>query len=298
MGFSVSVVLPTYNRAAVLGRAVESVLAQTWPDFELVVVDDGSTDDTAVLLQSYNDTRLRIIQHQRNRGIAAARNTGVLASRKAEWLAFIDSDDEWHSDKLEKQMGVAQMAGKGKTAVIYTSLTRHQNGRKSRFPQQGASGHIHADLIGGNLVAASTALVRHDCFAHEEQFDERLSCLVDWELWLRLSHYYDFYFMDEPLVTAHHLPDGVSGEDTAVLEALQHIVDKHQGSFTQDKKQLARYYYLIGDGLCKRGRMENGRRYLERAVKADSYQPRYRLARAVSFGGQGIYSSLQSILNR
>ncbi|MCB8945539.1 MAG: glycosyltransferase family 2 protein [Ardenticatenaceae bacterium] len=288
MGLSVVVVLPTYNRAGVLGRAVDSVLGQTWTDFELIVVDDGSTDETADLLQTYDDGRLRVIRHAYNRGVAAARNTGILASR-SDWVAFIDSDDEWLPYKLERQMRVAEGMQEGETAVLYSALVRVQNGRKSRFPQQGARGYVHTELVGGNLMAASTALVRRDCLAREEQFDERLRCLVDWELWLRLSRFYHFGFMDEPLVTAHVLPDGVSGEDAAVLEALQYIVDKHEASFSQDRKQLAHYYFLIGNHLCMNGGMGNGRRYLERAIKADSYQPRYRLARVVSFLGRGVY---------
>ena len=286
MTCSVAVVLATYNRAHVLAQAVESVLAQSFTDFVLIVVDDGSTDETAELLHNYHDERLRVITHKHNRGVAAARNTGVIASKGARWLAFIDSDDAWHVEKLARQMAVAQEMEEGETAVFYTALTRHQNGQKSRFPQRGANGFVHNALLGGNLVAASTALVRSDCFGRKELFDEGLTCLVDWELWLRLSRFYRFYFMNEPLVTAHHLPDGVSREDTAVLQALQHIVNKHEASFEQDKKQVAHYYYLIGNHLCLQGQMRNGRRYLERAVKADSYRPRYRLAHTVSAFGQ------------
>ncbi len=294
----VAVILPTHNRAHVLARAVESVLAQSFADFALIVVDDGSTDETSDLLHNYHDERLRIITHQHNRGVAAARNTGVIASKGARWLAFIDSDDAWHVDKLARQMAVAQAMGEGETAVFYTALTRHQNGNKSRFPQRGANGFVHNALLGGNLVAASTALVRSDCFGRKELFDEGLTCLVDWELWLRLSRFYRFYFVNEPLVTAHHLPDGVSGDDTAVLQALQYIVNKHEPSFGQDKRIVAHYYYLIGNHLCLREQMRSGRSYLERAVKAAPYQPRYRLAQTVSVLGERVYHRCQSLLNR
>jgi glycosyltransferase involved in cell wall biosynthesis len=281
----------------VLPQAIESVLEQTFPDFELLVVDDGSTDKTAVLIpQLFPDKRLRLIQHQRNRGVAAARNTGIIASKGA-WIAFIDSDDVWQFDKLEKQMNVAESMKAGDTAVIYTALTRHQDNRKTRFPQTGASGLIHTDLIGGNLVAASTALVRRDCFDRDELFDEQLPCLVDWELWLRLSRFYRFYFMDEALVTAYDVGGKVGGEDTAVLHALEHILHKHEASISQDKRLFAQYHYLIGNALCLQGQSKRGRHYLQRAITAASYDPKYRLARAISYLGPHIYTDAQSILN-
>jgi glycosyltransferase involved in cell wall biosynthesis len=105
----VSVVLPTFNRGYCLERAIRSVLGQTYPDWELIVVDDGSTDDTQAVLESFKDPRIRVFRHSVNRGVAAARNTGLAAAR-GEFIAFLDSDDEWRPDKLTKQLDVMTRA--------------------------------------------------------------------------------------------------------------------------------------------------------------------------------------------
>lgn len=99
----VSIVIPTYNRARFLGRLVRSVLNQTYKNFEVIVADDASTDDTAEIIKTFKDDRIRYIRHESNAGAAAARNTGIKASR-GEYVAFQDSDDEWLPEKLEKQM--------------------------------------------------------------------------------------------------------------------------------------------------------------------------------------------------
>ena len=101
----VSVIIPTYNRAHLVGRAIRSVLNQTYQDFEIIVVDDGSTDNTEEVVKSFNDPRIRYIRHEKNRGGSAACNTGIRAAR-GEYIAFQDSDDEWLPEKLEKQMQV------------------------------------------------------------------------------------------------------------------------------------------------------------------------------------------------
>ena len=102
---AVSVIITTYNRAHLVGKAIKSVLNQTFQDFELIVVDDGSTDNTEEVINSFNDTRIRYIRHKINKGGNAARNTG-LRNSKGEYIAFLDSDDEWLPEKLERQLEV------------------------------------------------------------------------------------------------------------------------------------------------------------------------------------------------
>ena len=106
---TVSIIIPTYNRAHLIGRAIQSVLNQTYQNFEIIVVDDGSTDNTEEMIKEFqkHDKRIKYIRHEKNRGGAAARNTGIKVAR-GEYIAFQDSDDEWLPEKLEKQMDVFQ----------------------------------------------------------------------------------------------------------------------------------------------------------------------------------------------
>ena len=126
---NVSVILCTYNRAQLLARAIRSVLAQTYLSFELIVVDDGSTDNIQELVGQFNDQRIRYLAHQRNKGLSAARNTG-LHQAIGKYVAFIDSDDEWEENKLEKQM--AFLADKP-TPIFIFSTHRFKKNTVSMF---------------------------------------------------------------------------------------------------------------------------------------------------------------------
>lgn len=116
---TVSVILPTYNRAHLLERAIQSVLDQTYPDFEIIVVDDASIDNTVNIIKGIINERIRYIRHEKNKGAAAARNTGIKLA-KGKYIAFQDSDDEWLRDKLEKQIKIFETVSP-EVGVVYTS---------------------------------------------------------------------------------------------------------------------------------------------------------------------------------
>ena len=130
---TVSIILPTYNRAHTLRKAVDSILNQTYKDFELIVVDDGSTDDTYNLIKSINDYRIVYVKHEKNKGAAAARNTGIKLA-KGKYIAFQDSDDEWYSHKLEKQMEIIE--NNKLIDIVYSSFFLIKNGQKYLYPQK------------------------------------------------------------------------------------------------------------------------------------------------------------------
>ncbi len=180
-------VIPTYNRAGTILRAVNSVLGQTHSDFEVIVVDDGSSDDTAGLLAGIGDNRVRLLRHDRNRGAAAARNTGVAAAA-GEFVAFLDSDDAWLPQKLAVQL-VALRAAHPDQAVschgVLMHLLDHQVEREQ--PLENSEDWLLRLTLDCNLSPGTTQLARRDVFARIGFLDETLPRFEDWDWLLRYA---------------------------------------------------------------------------------------------------------------
>jgi len=287
----VSVIIPIYNRAHVLARAIQSVLDQTYQDFEIIVVDDGSTDNTEEIVKSFNDPRIRYIRHEENKGAAAARNTGIKAA-KGEFIAFQDSDDKWLPEKLEKQMKVFENAP-AKVGVVYTGFWRIENNKKIYIPFSWLTqkeGNIHKELLKENFIGTPAALVRKECFEKAGMFDEKLPRLQDWELVIRLSKYYNFKCIDEPLLISYYTLDSISANNDALIKALKLILSKHFNDFAEDRKLLSKYYFGIGFNLCLIEDFEEGRNYLIKAIKTHPLNIKYLLVTFLSFFGQGVFN--------
>ena len=181
----VSVIIPTYNRAHVLPRAIESVLKQTYTELELIVVDDASTDDTAAVMTAITDPRVRYVRKEHG-GAAAARNRGI-AEAKGEFIAFQDSDDVWHSDKLEKQLAYLQAE---RADAVFCAFHRCEEGGDvwQTFPHEEIHGGVirYEELLFENLVSTQTLLAKREVL-QQERFNERYPALEDWELALRIA---------------------------------------------------------------------------------------------------------------
>ncbi|MFP4003172.1 MAG: glycosyltransferase family 2 protein [Alphaproteobacteria bacterium] len=240
----VSVVLPTFNRGAVLMRALQSVLGQTFSSLEVIVVDDASADDTAQRVAALDDPRVRYIRHSHNRGAAAARNTGIAAAR-GPWIAFQDSDDEWRPDKLETQMALARTAPR--EAVIYSGFVRAAGDYMPHSGVRQREGDILGALLSGNFVSTQTLLVRKEVLEKAGGFDERLPRLQDWDLAIRLAETCPFLLVDEPLVRVHRSPDSISADAGAQARALALIFEKHDALF--GRFPGSRFRVLTGFGL-------------------------------------------------
>jgi len=198
---AVSTVLATYNHGRFLAGAVNSVLGQTLPDVEVIVVDDGSTDDTPEVMRRYRgDTRVRYHRGD-NRGPAAARNTGIRLAR-APLVAFLDADDLWLPAKLERQ--VRLFAVNPALAVVYSRrLLQDQAGRHLAYEQPALyRGDVLQQLFLTNFICLSSAVVRRDALARSGLFDERIkrASSEDYDLWLRLARDHPFDYVDEPQV--------------------------------------------------------------------------------------------------
>jgi len=262
---SVSVIIPTYNRGWVLKEAVESVLAQDFGDYELIVVDDGSTDNSQEILQSYQQDL--IVLRQSNRGVSAARNRGI-AEASGQLVAFLDSDDLWLPNKLSHQVGFFNT---NPDAVIHqTQEIWIRNGvrvnpkeRHHKF-----SGMIFERSLALCLVSPSAVMIKKSVFDTVGLFDQRLPACEDYDLWLRISCRYPVYLEDSPLIIKRggHADQlsRTSGLDKYRIQALKKIIDSGELSKSQLRsavETLKEKCAIYAGGCRKRGKEREAHYY-------------------------------------
>ena len=267
----VTVIIPTYNRAGCLREAVDSVLAQNFRDFELIVVDDGSTDDTPRLLQEYGEA-IRVFR-QENRGVSAARNAGIAVSRGA-LIAFLDSDDLWLQGKLARQ--VEFFKAHADALICQTEEIWVRNGRRvnpgKRHRKRG--GMIFEPSLDLCLVSPSAVMVRRELFQCVGFFDEGLPACEDYDLWLRVSSRYAVHLIDIPLIVKRggH-PDQLSrtaGLDKFRISAIVKLLGSDRLSIEQRRaavRTLKRKCTVYAGGCRKRGRMTEAEHFEQLAQK-------------------------------
>lgn len=199
----ISVVIPAYNRSSTIGISIRSVLAQTFQDFEIIVVDDGSSDNTRDVIQSIADKRIQLICHDHNLGAAVARNTGMRVA-KGEYIAWLDSDDEWLPEKLDIQLQALGVLNSGGRAC-YTAYELIENG-KSRFyiPE-------HTDykklFLACDQAPGSSLLFERSLLQEIGYLDTSLRRYEDWDWLLRYCSKYRLVAVDQPLTRVHFTPD-------------------------------------------------------------------------------------------
>ena len=192
----VSVIIPSYQREHVVGRAIDSALAQTYPDVEILVIDDGSTDGTAQVVQGYG-SKVHYV-YQDNQGRSAARNSGMRQAT-GEFIAILDSDDWWHPSKVAKQ--VTAMRQHPQVGLMYSQAYMVDAVGKHTLFGQGPDTpqDIFERLLMENLIPASSVMTRRDCLTAIGGFNEQMDFAEDWELWLRLAARYSQLCIPEPL---------------------------------------------------------------------------------------------------
>ena len=289
----VSIVIPTHNRAHLIRRAIGSVLNQIYQDFEIIIVDDASTDNTREVVESFNDKRIRYIRHENKRGAAAARNTGI-TSASGKYIAFQDSDDKWLPEKLGRQVEILETSP-SEVGVVHTKFSRIIDNEKVYLTWttiHTRETDIHKKLLKGNFIGTPTTLLKKECFERVGMFDERLTQLEDWEMWIRISKYHHFKYLDDPLVITYSMPDSVSIDHGNLIRAHELILEKHFGEFQDDKSILAAEKYWIGNLLCQIGEMNRGRDFFFRAVRLDPLRGKFSGAILASLLGPSAYNKL------
>lgn len=266
----ISVIIPTYNRGHLIERSIHSVLSQTYRDFELIIVDDGSTDNTAEIIRSYNDDRVRYIRHDTNMGVAVARNTGIKAALH-DYIAFQDSDDQWFTDKLAKQIAAFDEAGP-EVGVVYSGVWYIEGARKRyvAYPDsRNKDGDLHKSLLKLGYICFMASVIRKECFERAGLFDETLPASEDWEMWIRISRHYHFKCVDEPVGNVYCAPGTLSTNYYAYHQALYKILNKHIEDFKSVTDLYSRYSSAVGIYLCLTGRYSQGREYIANAIRSN-----------------------------
>jgi len=257
----VSVIVPTYNRADRLEEAINSVINQTYQDFELIVVDDGSIDNTSKVVKSFPN--VQYLSMENNSGVSKARNTG-LDIAKGEFICFLDSDDLWNEKKLQIQ--VHWMENNTDSQICYTDEIWIRNGvrvnQMNRHRKH--SGDIFRYCLALCIVSPSSVMIRAKLFDEIGNFDESLPACEDYDLWLRIALKYAFHFIEEPLIIkkgghADQLSRKFWGMDRFRVAALKKLLDKNL--LDQEKLQLTRSALIekcsiLIQGFEKRGKKE------------------------------------------
>ena len=222
----VSVVIPAYNAMLYLPSTLRSVLSQTYQDFEVIVVNDGSSDDVESWIFQIQDARVTLIS-QENQGLASARNTGIMQAQ-GEYIAFLDADDLWEPTKLEKQVRVLEEnpeAGLVYTWVAYIDQHGESTGRVFKHEIEG---EVWQQLTEHNIVeSGSVAMVRRSCFETVGLFDRNLGSYVeDWDMWLRMATHYPFKVVKEPLVYYRQISTSASRNWAGMVRSFELVIEK------------------------------------------------------------------------
>jgi glycosyltransferase involved in cell wall biosynthesis len=225
----VSVVIPCFNSSQYVVAAVESVLVQTYRDIEIIVVDDGSTDDSGMRLKQFGN-KIRYL-YQSNRGVAAARNLGI-SEANGETIAFLDADDLWLPGKIESQMRL--LRSNEQVGLVHCDFY-FQDGKTGHRTQRASgwgtdfTGKCFDRLFRGNQVCVSSVMVRTSCLPRFPAFDEQITrpTAEDYDLWLNLARSTAFGFIDTPLVAYRKHEGNASKNLRAMLEAELYVVSKH-----------------------------------------------------------------------
>lgn len=240
----ISVILPTYNRAATLKRAVDSVLNQTYSDIELIVVDDCSTDDTEKIIDGYDDNRLQYVKLKKNSGACVARNIGIKKAN-GEYIAFQDSDDFWEKEKLEVQLKSLEESGMNLSFCRievydgeYPGILRPNNKEIRRVESRG----LQSALCNGNFISTQAILGEAKCFK-ECRFDENLPRLQDFDICLRLAGKFSWSFCDRQLVKLYVQEDSVSRNNAKMIKAVDIIAKKDYQLEEADSHRLRAHLY-------------------------------------------------------
>ena len=263
----ISVIIPTYNRCDLLKRAINSVIKQTITPKEIIIVDNGSTDQTYQMVSSLFPEINYFIE--KKRGVSAARNKGILES-KSKWIAFLDSDDAWKPTKLEKQMEFS-IFNQDKYRIIHTDETWYRNKKflNQLKKHKKSGGNIFKNSLQLCCISPSSVVLKKQIFDDYGLFDENLEVCEDYDMWIRITAKEEVGFLDSPLVLKYgghsdQLSKKFWGMDRFRIKSLEkNLKNEH---FSKSQKinvldTLIEKLTIVSDGALKRGNKEIFKKY-------------------------------------
>ncbi len=261
----VSVIVPTHNRADLVGRAVNSILAQTYQNFEVIVVDDCSTDNTGATMAGFNDSRVRYMRNEEGKGGGGTRNIGIEAS-KAEYVAFLDDDDEWLPEKLEKQMQVF-LKGDEQLGVVTCSRAKFRNGKKFHESCPECRGNVYEYLVNTwRSFGTSTVVIKRTFLDKSGMFDASLPAQQELDLFIRLARVCQFDFVNEVLIHIHFYPDSIGGNIHNSVEGKTVMLDRIESNMTRNA--LSQHRLELGQFHAYAGNSASAKKEFIKAIKA------------------------------
>ena len=249
----ISVVVPAYNSQNTISETITSVLQQTFSDFELIVINDGSTDRTLELLSDVKDARLKVYSYP-NGGLPTARNRGIVRAT-GEFISFIDADDLWTPDKLELQLQALQQNPQAGVAYSWTICMGNNGNSFHPGVSESFQGNVYPQLLVGNFIASgSNVLIRREAIESVGYFDESLKSCEDWDYWLRLAPKWEFVVVAKPQII-YRLSSGAMSSKLDVMEKYQTLVLERAFESAPSELQYLKnrgfaYIYLFMTRLC------------------------------------------------
>ncbi len=274
---TVSVIIHTFNNEKFIAETVESVLKQTYNDYEIIVVDDGSEDGTRNALLPYmQDIRYH---YKENGGIASAKNAGISLCN-AEFVAFLDHDDLWVPDKLKIQM--EHFNNNPQVGLVYAKYTSFRDGKELRTkPEKGYSGWIFKELLSKSFIQTSTVMVKRECLDAVGPYDESFTLGDEYDMFLRVAKRFQCSFVDKEL-TRYRIHDRNASKDDLLFnkENLRVFKKVYKGYTDLDEKEkkilrkrIAMYSIKVAKGLYSQGQLEESKKYQKEALE---YLPFYK----------------------